>query len=161
MSEDNNDAQEEQLKREREKVREMAPKVLKCKSKKGFKLLKAAANGKDKKVVLMLTKKGIDIDVRDTDRNETALHYAAASGFLSTVDYLLLKGAQVNVRNSKGHTPVHKSCYYDYPDIIRTLVSYGGDVNIRDNDGISPLYLALMRNHQSSFVALIECGASW
>jgi hypothetical protein len=38
-----------------------------------------------------LTKKNIDINVRDIDRFETPLHYAAAAGHITTVSLKKLK----------------------------------------------------------------------
>eukprot|EP01114_Cavostelium_apophysatum_P018963 TRINITY_DN5977_c0_g1_i1.p1 TRINITY_DN5977_c0_g1~~TRINITY_DN5977_c0_g1_i1.p1 ORF type:complete len:905 (+),score=239.12 TRINITY_DN5977_c0_g1_i1:60-2774(+) len=150
---------EDVLRKERERVISEAPKFIRCKSKKGTKLLKAAVVGDEKIVVHLLAHKGIDINCTDIDRGETPLHYASSAGHRSVVDYLLAKGANANAVNFKGHVPVHKAVYYDYVDIVKTLGQYEADLNVQDAEGISPLHLSLKREHQNSFITLIECGA--
>ena len=53
----------------------------------------------------MLLEHGADVRVR-TKRNETALGNAATAGVEETVRLLLDQGAEVNVRNIRGYSPL-------------------------------------------------------
>jgi hypothetical protein len=50
---------------------------------------------------LLLGRGGADINLRDND-DQTAIHLAAEKGNSETVDFLLRKGADVNVKNKRG-----------------------------------------------------------
>ncbi|MFT4327454.1 MAG: ankyrin repeat domain-containing protein [Wolbachia pipientis] len=61
------------------------------------------------------------------------------------MDYLLKAGADPNIQNYEGKTPLH---YYAaaYPvekEYVDSLVSYGADLNIKDNNGKTPLQIAI------------------
>jgi len=151
---------EDELSKERSHMREEAVKTIRSASKKHQKLLKASIEGNDEKIVKYLGNEKVDINCRDTNREETPLHYASAGGNLTTVDYLLTRGANVNSINPKGQTPLFKAVYYDYAEIARLLVKHGATVNMRDQDGLAPISLASSRNLGGMFATLIELGAS-
>ena len=52
---------------------------------------------------------------------------------------LLQQGADINVRDAQGRTPVMVATYQHNTDMVRTLLQAGADVNIRDNNKENPL----------------------
>jgi ankyrin repeat protein len=75
----------------------------------------------------------IDVDRKDIYAC-TALHYACYLGHLSTVKALILKGCNVNIKNSNGETPLMLANINQRKDIIDLLL-YSGAKNYRDFDG--------------------------
>ena len=53
--------------------------------------------------------------------------------------YLIDNGANINVYNKKGQTPLHLACFYGHLIIIDLLESNGADKNAIDNKGYIPL----------------------
>ncbi|MGO9261529.1 MAG: ankyrin repeat domain-containing protein [Bryobacteraceae bacterium] len=70
----------------------------------------------------------------------TLLHEAAAAGSLATVELLLSLGADPNVQNGSGHTPLYclgNECAVEGAGkVVRALVQAGADVDA--NDGAKP-----------------------
>jgi ankyrin repeat protein len=52
---------------------------------------------------------------------------------------LLQQGADINVRDAQGRTPVMIATYQHNTDMVKTLLDAGADVNIRDKDKANPL----------------------
>lgn len=72
--------------------------------------------------------------------NATPLHYAALYGSPEAINVLLEAGADPNVRNSSGATPLVLAAF----DFARTrlLVEHGAAVNAATNQGLTPLLVA-------------------
>jgi len=92
----------------------------------------------------------------------TSLHQAVQLGDLAIVKALLKQGADVNVQNKAGDTPLHCATQ---PrgiglEIIELLITKGADVNAKNNDGKTPLDLAVTRNRPAIAKLLIEKGAA-
>jgi hypothetical protein len=50
---------------------------------------------------------GIDVNARDYDRSDTALHFAAAKGQKEIIEILVANGCDVNAQNNRGQTALH------------------------------------------------------
>ena len=96
--------------------------------------------------------KGIDINFRDRQK-DTALHFCASyyNQFPKDVLYLakllLEKGANVNVYNKWGNSPLIDSIHAikNY-ELVKLFLKYGADYEKANNYGCSPLSLALASN---------------
>jgi ankyrin repeat protein len=64
---------------------------------------------------------------------------ATQRGDKEAVTKLLQEGADINVRDAQGRTPVMIATYQHNTDMVRTLLQAGADVNIRDNNKENPL----------------------
>lgn len=69
-----------------------------------------------------------DVDCIDEDGN-TALHYAAESGFDAIIKFLVEKGANLNAVNDEGDTALHKATVNNFVAIIQLLIAGRADVN--------------------------------
>ena len=70
---------------------------------------------------------------------ERALHVCSSS---KTVNFLIKRGADVQVRKRNKDQPLHVQCYAKNLKAIQYLLEAGADVNSRGDCGNSPLHLA-------------------
>ena len=74
---------------------------------------------------------------------------------------LLKAGADVNVGDSGGMTPLHYAAKYNVnPAVIPALLEAGAEVNARNNKKETPLDLAVRFRQYLARQALLEAGAS-
>ncbi len=96
--------------------------------------------------------KGLDINARLKHRHGmwTPLHWVAQRGLTQGVLYLLENGAEPNITDDKGRTPMHIIAQKGVgKNQVRLLIDHGGDVNIRDVDGKTPLDYAQKAKRKS------------
>jgi ankyrin repeat protein len=72
------------------------------------------------------------------DRNDgicegSTLHVASASGSDALVEMLVNFGADPNVVDCDGDTPLHWACANDYPDVVRMLLQKGANVEVAND----------------------------
>jgi ankyrin repeat protein len=74
---------------------------------------------------------------------------------------LIAAGADVNVKDKEGKTPLMKVVYSDYADPARVqlLLDHGADVNVRATDGDSALKEASQKGSTKVLAMLIAAGA--
>jgi ankyrin repeat protein len=86
-----------------------------------------------------------------------SLHRAAEQGDLAGMDRQLLRGVDVDVRDSSGRTPL--MCTVSDLDRVRHLVEKGADVNARDVNGETPLMKAAFLGRLDVVDYLMKQGA--
>jgi len=71
------------------------------------------------------------------DYGDAALHHAVAIGRLDIVQYLLSHGANVNMKNLVGSTPLHKLALATTSavEIAKLLSQHNADINIKNDSG--------------------------
>lgn len=79
-------------------------------------------------------------DIR-VERGVSMLHVAAHKGLTSIMHRLLDAGANPNVRDERGASPLHWSTMR----CINILAHYGADLNARDDVGMAPLHYSIFR----------------
>jgi ankyrin repeat protein len=93
------------------------------------------------------------------DVKNVPLHYSAYYGALKVTQFLVEKGADVNIKDVGGVTPLSMAAYGNHTAVARFLVKNGADVNIRDEDGGTPLLNAAYNNNFELVKFLVEHGA--
>lgn len=77
------------------------------------------------------------------DYIDTLLHNAVAHNNTKVIEMLIKYNADINIRNSRGMTPLCDTCYkYTSIDVIELLLKYGANPTFqygRDNEPLSPL----------------------
>ena len=76
----------------------------------------------------------------------TLLHFAAMTGDTTGARTLLEKGADPNVRDKLGQTPLHKS---QITAVAELLMNAGADPGIRDKNGRTPVDVALLHGNKA------------
>ena len=118
-------------------------------------LYQAAGDGKPEKVAALL-KSGVDVNGR-TRSGSYALNAAAVENDIGVITTLLDHGADPNVRNSQGDTPLICATKYagGKAPVVDLLVKAGSDLGIRDNSGNTALDYAKAKG-QHEAIAVLE-----
>lgn len=88
------------------------------------------------------------------EHGNTALHYAALRGDLSTAQHLLKRGANPNAQNWHGRTAAHKAIQFCKDignqtclSLLKLLKEYHADLTLVDNNGDTLLHTAALGDH--------------
>jgi ankyrin repeat protein len=92
---------------------------------------------------------------KDADR----FFRAIKKGDVQGVRKLLVTGADVNVTNRFGWTPLMYAACQGSTPIIRALITAGADVNAVNDFGASPLAYAALEGHCKAIELLVKSGA--
>jgi uncharacterized protein len=80
--------------------------------------------------------------------------------YVEIVDALLQAGADVNVRDEAGFTPLHDAALAGNAGAVRLLLDHGANINIGDKDsGATALYMAATMGREDVVNLLLEKGA--
>jgi ankyrin repeat protein len=121
-------------------------------------LVSAAEKGHLTTVQALLGAPDIDIDAQNVS-GATALIFAAMHGHLTTLQRLIEKGANVNITDNGGWTPLMLAIEKGHPTTAQALLSVPGiDINAQTSDGVTALYLAALNGHYDLVKALIDQG---
>jgi tankyrase len=121
-----------------------------------------AINQGSKKLVDLFLRGGINVNVRNDD-GESGLQIAQRNGFTIIANILLGAGADTDVKNATGLTPlqvVFGKKTPGYKELAEQLVMVGADVNVRDQKGWTPLMLAISTADQDMVALLLKNGAN-
>uniref|UniRef100_M4BI75 PH domain-containing protein n=1 Tax=Hyaloperonospora arabidopsidis (strain Emoy2) TaxID=559515 RepID=M4BI75_HYAAE len=89
------------------------------------------------------------------------LHAAVHNGQLSMVNYLVSKGADVNLCDYKGRRPLHVvKQSVELALIIESLIDAGADIDATDKHGLTPLMSMCIRASLEGSATLLALGAS-
>jgi ankyrin repeat protein len=88
------------------------------------------------------------------------LHLACESGNAEIVKVLFLNGADPNITDNKGVTPLHVAAKEGFIDIAEVLLQYeNADINVVDLDLMTPLHYAARHNKLEMMKFLLRKGA--
>lgn len=119
-----------------------------------------------------------DINAKEEWGGQTPVMWAAAQSQPQMLEFLIKKGAELNVQssvrlwdrrtlseprpkdmNKGGFYPLHYAARQGCTACVKILAKGGAHLNVVDPDRVSPLNLALINLHFETAVALIEAGA--
>ncbi|KAH9893129.1 ankyrin repeat-containing domain protein [Xylariomycetidae sp. FL2044] len=107
----------------------------------------------------LLTEVALDVDFVDSS-NRTALLAAASRGWTRGVEYLLTRGANVNIRAStKNLSPLYVAVYDGHLEVVKLLLEKGADPDSRCETD-TPLLSACLRGYLDIVKVLLQAGAN-
>ena len=123
------------------------------------KLIAAAKSG-DLEAVKKQIKKGTAVDATTDEIDAyTALGWAAYYGHRDVVEFLIEKGAKIDVQNHSGYTPLMAAAQTSHNKIVRVLLDKGANPNVATTNGDTALIYASMFGSAETVKALLEKGA--
>ena len=88
----------------------------------------------------------IDDEVQEIDRERTLIK-ASRNQNVVLVQSILKIGADVNVQDENGFTPLHIASENGNVTLVDLLLKFGADVNIRNSKNETPIYFAVISRH--------------
>jgi ankyrin repeat protein len=93
-------------------------------------------------VEVFLLEDQTNINFIDEEDGSTLLHRSAGEGHITTVQYLLGRGADINCKDKDGFTPLHCAVEEEQEEMIQFLMTQGADTSAKNQDGDTPLDIA-------------------
>ena len=93
-------------------------------------------------------------------RLDKELLKAAEKGDFARIKELTTKGADVNMKNRYGSTPLHRVAFEGHLEPLRFLIKKGADTELKTCTGWTPLHLAAWNRHPNALRILIREGAN-
>ena len=107
-----------------------------------------AANRGRVDMVQYFINKGIKVNVQDVHNKKTALHYACKSDYgyfnFNAVDCLVKNGADTNIQDATGYTPLHYAAKDGHYKTTKYLIQHSARANITTHKGDKAYDFTLM-----------------
>jgi ankyrin repeat protein len=126
----------------------------------GWKFLEAVRKKDGTKVEEALNEPGSTIvNTRDVTTGQTALHIVTQRRDLTWMSYLIGKGANVNMRDTQGVTPLQLASNLGFIEGIELLVESKARIDDPNDAGETPLISAVHRRNTAMARILLKAGA--
>ena len=126
-----------------------------------YNFLKAVKDADGQKVTDLIQKPGSTvINSRDVTSGETALHLVIARRDNTWLSFLLAKGANPNLADNRGNTPLMNAVQARFEDGVRTLLSGGAQIDKTNGSGETPLIRAVQIRDIGLVRLLVAQGAN-
>jgi uncharacterized protein len=116
----------------------------------GFTPLHVCVSGKDssnrQRIIGLLKNSGADMNVKDSEKGLTPLHYVALRNKPLCATTLIKCGADVNMTEANGATALHGAIYHGNIEVAKLILASGADLIAEDNFGNTPVSIANDRN---------------
>ena len=126
-----------------------------------YQFLQAIRDAKGEDVEKLLNKPGtVIINTHDRVTGETARHIVVKRGDVTYVNYLLARGADPNLKDGAGNTPLIVAVNSGSGGLIDPLIKGGANVNLANSSGETPLIRAVQRRDLGLVRVLLAAGAN-
>lgn len=99
------------------------------------------------------------VNTRDITSGDTGMHIVVARRDLPWMEYLIAKGAKVNVSNNRGVTPLVAATNLNWIEGVEVLIANGARVDESNNSGETPLITAVHNRNLPLIRLLLKAGA--
>lgn len=90
---------------------------------------------------------------------QVSLHEAALTGNLEAVKRHVAGGADLNIKDDFGSTPLIVAATFGKTDVAKALLDAGADLHVGNNEGSTPLHVASFLCYPDMVDALLDAGA--
>lgn len=126
-----------------------------------YNFLKAIRDKDGAKVMEFLGKPGSTIiNTRDVSTSQTALHIVTARRDVAWIEFLLAKGANPNLADGEGSTPLMIATQLRFAEGAQILLDRGAAVDKANSSGETPLIRAVHLNDLPMIRLLVSKGAN-
>ncbi len=126
-----------------------------------YNFLKAVKDADGQKVTDLIQKPGSTvINSRDVTTGQNALHLVVARRDSTWLSFLLAKGANPNLADNAGNTPLMNAVQLRFEDGVRTLLSYKAQIDKANGSGETPLIRAVQLRDVGLVRLLVAQGAN-
>ena len=128
---------------------------------KGYKFLENVRKKEGQEATDALAEPGTTvINTRDVTTGDTPLHVVVARRDATWLSFLLGKGADPNIRNVKGETPLMLASNLNFVEGVQLLIDASAKVDEPNSTGETPLISAVHRRDLVLIRMLLKAGAS-
>jgi uncharacterized protein len=125
-----------------------------------FQFLDAIRKSDGTKVMQIMTDtNGGVVNAKDRGTGEAALHIIAKHGDPVYLRYLIQKGANPNIQDGEGNSPMMIAVNNGWDEGVEILITYHANVNLANNSGETPLIRAVQLRKKDLVVTLLAAGA--
>ena len=121
-------------------------------------LMSACAHGADD-CAKYLIECGADVNLKNF-AGFTALHWAAFTNRVESLDTLLKHGADIEERTADGKTALHIAAYKGNREFIENILKRGADLNAVDAEGQNVLYYTILSKQCATAEWLLKKGVA-
>ena len=126
-----------------------------------YKFLDAVRKGDGNTVIAILDQPGQTIiNTRDVTNGEGALHIVVKRGDAAYLRYLLAKGADPNIRDGHGDTPMLLAVQAGQPEMVKILATAKANANLANGSGETPLIRAVQRRDLTLVREVLAAGGN-
>ena len=100
------------------------------------------------------------INESDSKLGWTGLYRSVICGHYNTSEYLLLSGAEPNLKTKMGDTALHQAADNKQYQLAKLLLKYKADPDMQQNDGETPLHLACFKGDSDMASILLQNHAN-
>ncbi|WP_251566748.1 ankyrin repeat domain-containing protein [Erythrobacter sp. 3-20A1M] len=127
----------------------------------GYQLLKAVRDADATKASDLLSQPGSTVvNARDRSSGETGLHIAAKRRDAAWIRFLLQRGANPNLADNKGVSPLMIATRFGDVPSVSALLDGGARINDSDDTGETPLIVATHLGDPALAKVLLDHGAN-
>ena len=99
------------------------------------------------------------VNARDLSTGRTAMHMVVEARNSVWLDYLYQQGANVNLADNQGVTPLMRAVQLGYVEGVQKLIAHGARVDVTNNSGETPLMYAVHGRNAEMMRVLLTAGA--
>ncbi|WP_323982175.1 ankyrin repeat domain-containing protein [Novosphingobium aureum] len=125
----------------------------------GYKFLESVKKKEGAEVEQAIMESPLIVNSRDVTSGETALHIIVARRDLTWLRFLVQKGANVNIADDHGTTPLQAAVNLGWRDGAEYLLENHARTNDSNDAGETPLIFAVHRHDTELVKALLQAGA--